>query len=81
MASLLQSESRGKNFKTFFDEVLTPLRDNIAHVLLSASGDALLSADDPLSTAAVRRWLPMIRCMARSMLIKDFPSAFGMPSR
>lgn len=66
----------GRSFGYVVDELLRPLRDNIAHALSEPSGELTLSADDLLHTREVNKWLPLMKCIVRRMLKNDFPDEF-----
>jgi hypothetical protein len=69
--AILVPDALGKEFRDIVETQLRPIRDNIAHTLLQRSQE-LISLDDPLGRAKVELWLPPIKCITRSMLIKDF---------
>ena len=65
-------EYRGKRFGAIIDNVLRPLRNEVAHGLL-AEGEIKVSSDDLVQLYRVQRILPMARFIARKMLLNDFP--------
>jgi len=65
-------EYRGKRFGAIIDNVLRPLRNEVAHGLL-AEGEIKVSSDDLIQLWRVQRILPMARLIARKMLLNDFP--------
>ncbi len=71
--SILIPEACGKTFGAIADGEPKSLRDNIAHTLLQRAGE-LVSMDDPLAREKVEKWLPPIKCIARTMLKNDFPT-------
>ena len=74
--SIFQPESLGKKFGDVIDNILTPLRVDIAHALSSKSGDLTLSVDDLLHIQKVNKWLPLTKCIVRRMLKDEFPEEF-----
>lgn len=70
--SVLVPEAQGKPFTEIID-YLTPVRDNIAHTLVQRA-DELVSIDDPSAIQKIEKWLPVVKCIARSMLKNDFPT-------
>jgi hypothetical protein len=72
----LPIEARGKRIGHIVGEILNPLRDNIAHALLSAAGTITVSADELLHIREVGRWLPLTKFIARRMLKNEFPAEF-----
>ena len=76
LASLFPSEVAGKSFQYIIDKVLYPMRVDIAHAILSQSGELTLNVDELLHTRNLRKWLPLTKCIVRRMLKNDFPSDF-----
>ena len=74
--SVFQSEARGKKFGDVIQHHLRPLRDDIAHALLSDAGELGLSADELVHSQRVTKWLPLTKCIVRRMLKNDFPQQF-----
>lgn len=70
LASVLVAEALGKPFYTIAD-ILRPIRDNIAHSLLQ-NAEELISMDDPFAREKVEKWLPVLKCVVRTMLKHDF---------
>jgi hypothetical protein len=73
--SVFRSEVLGKKFNKVIDSNLTPLRNDIAHVIIE-SGEITLSSDELLHAQKVGQWLPLTRCMVRHMLRNEFPTEF-----
>lgn len=69
-------EARGRRIGWVVAEILSPLRHNIAHALLSSSGALGMSADEMLNTREIDKWLPLTKCIARRMLKNEFPAEF-----
>jgi hypothetical protein len=76
LASLFPSEVAGKSFQYVIDKVLYPMRVDIAHAILSQSGDLTLTVDELLHTRNLNKWLPLLKCIVRRMLKNDFPADF-----
>ena len=76
LSSIFLPESLGKKFTYVIDQILTPLRVDIAHALSEASGELTLSVDELLHTQKVNRWLPLLKCTVRRMLKGEFPTEF-----
>jgi hypothetical protein len=74
--SAVPSELRSKEIGYVINDVLKPLRDQVAHALTTAKGDLTLSVDELLHAKQVTLRLPMIKCIVRRMLKNDFPSEF-----
>lgn len=68
------TEARGKKVGNLF-EMLTGIRNNIAHALTEA-GEPGHTADEQLNSPELNKWLPLVRCVARWMIKNDFPSEF-----
>lgn len=77
--SIFRKESAGKKFGFIIDNILRPLRDNIAHALLSESEELELSADEALHTVEIHKWLPLTKCIVRKMLKNAFPDSYLRP--
>lgn len=67
---------RGKAVTAVIDDVLTPLRIEIAHALLSRSGELTLSVDELLHVQKINNWSSVTKCIVRRMLKNEFPSEF-----
>jgi hypothetical protein len=76
LESAVSKDVRGKDIEAVIDSSLRPLRNGIAHGLLSKKGDLEVSADELLHAQAVNRLFPMTKCIVRRMLKTDFPSSF-----
>lgn len=74
--SIFRPEVLGKKFGDVIDQILVPLRVDIAHALSLQSGELTLSADELLHTQRVNNWLPLTKCIARRMLKDEFPAEF-----
>jgi hypothetical protein len=74
--SLFPDEALGKSFKHVIDRILYPIRVDIAHAILSRSGELTLTVDELLHTRNLRKWLPLTKCIVRRMLKNDFPADF-----
>ncbi|MFZ0959283.1 MAG: methylamine utilization protein MauJ [Terriglobia bacterium] len=73
--SVCLPEVVGKKFNRVIDDYLTPLRNDIAHIIIE-SGEITLSTDDLLHAQKISHWLPVTRCIVRHMLRNEFPAAF-----
>jgi hypothetical protein len=73
VGSLLLPEIAGKEFTLIDERYLNPLRDRVAHAILKPNLPEL-RADDALHLEEVNKWLPVTKCMARRLLINEFPS-------
>jgi hypothetical protein len=58
------------------DGELTDLRNDVAHALSDATGNAALSVDEALHLDRVDTWLPLTKCIVRRMLKNEFPKEF-----
>ena len=67
---------RGRAAADVIENVLNPLRVNIAHALLPEDGELPVSPDDLLDTHKVTRVLLVTKCLVRRMLKNDFPNDF-----
>jgi hypothetical protein len=76
LASLFPDEVTGKSFQYVIDKVLYPMRVDIAHAILSQSGELTLTVDELLHTQNLNKWLPLTKCIVRRMLKNDFPAEF-----
>lgn len=76
LESAVPPEFHGKPVDEVVNDVLNPLRINVAHGLFSKKGDLELSADELLHSQSVTRVLPLTKCIVRRMLKTDFPSSF-----
>lgn len=74
--SIFVPEVLGKKFGDVIDNILVPLRTDIAHSLSSGSGELRLSVDELLHTQKVNKWLPLTKCIVRRMLKDEFPKEF-----
>jgi hypothetical protein len=76
LASLFPTEVAGKSFQYVIDKVLYPMRVDIAHAIMSQSGELTLTVDELLHTQNLNKWLPLLKCIVRRMLKNDFPADF-----
>ncbi len=76
LASAVPPEVRGQNISTVIEKILNPIRDTVAHALLSNKGELTMSADELLHLQQVNKWLSLLRCIARRMLKNDFPGEY-----
>jgi hypothetical protein len=77
LGSAVPLEVRGKTIESTVDEILLPLRVNVAHALfLDKGGELNLSSDDLLDTGHITKRLVLTKCIVRRMLKNDFPSEF-----
>jgi hypothetical protein len=75
LRSLLLPEIVGKEFTLIDERYLKPLRDRVAHTILRPNLPEL-RADDALHVEEINRWVAVTKCIARRLLINDFPSQF-----
>jgi hypothetical protein len=75
ITSVFRPEVVGKKFNKVIDSHLTPLRNDVAHVIIE-SGEITLSSDELLHAQKISQWLPLTRCMVRHMLRNEFPKEF-----
>lgn len=75
IASIFRADVVGKKFNKVIDSHLTPLRNDVAHVIIE-SGEITLSSDELLHAQKISQWLPLTRCMVRHMLRNEFPKEF-----
>jgi SEC-C motif len=73
VGSLLLPEVVGKEFTVIDESYLKPLRNRAAHTILNPSLPEL-RADDAIHVEEINRWLPVTKCIARRLLITEFPS-------
>jgi hypothetical protein len=73
VGSLLLPEIVDKEFTLIDESYLNPLRDRVAHTILKPNLPEL-RADDALHVEQINRWLPITKCIARRLLIDEFPS-------
>ncbi|MBZ5490542.1 MAG: SEC-C domain-containing protein [Acidobacteriia bacterium] len=74
--SAVPPEVRGQQVSTVIESTLDPLRDNVAHALLSNKGELTMSADELLHVQQVNKWLALTKCISRRMLKNDFPAEY-----
>jgi hypothetical protein len=74
--SAVPPEVRGKDCASVIENILNPIRVNVAHALVSPTGELALSTDELLHTQEVNKWLALTKCIARRMLKNDFPAEF-----
>lgn len=87
LKSIFVDESLGKEAsdtnKTksgdLYCDYLRPLRDKVAHGLLSDTGDLTLSfsVDEAFQIPTVQKWLPLTKCIVRWLLKSEFPDDFS----
>jgi hypothetical protein len=73
LGSLLLPEIVGKDFTVIDETYLNPLRDRVAHTILTPKLPEL-RADDALHVEEINKWVPVTKCIARRLLMNDFPS-------
>jgi hypothetical protein len=72
---VLRDEVRGRKFRYVIERFLRPQRVGIAHALFEE--DLLTQSYDELAhIQEARGWLPLAKCIARSMLVSDFGAEF-----
>jgi hypothetical protein len=78
LASIFQTEAVGRKFGDLLKHELCDLRDDIAHALTKGSGTVTLSVDEALHLERLTKWLPLMKCIVRSMLRNEFPDEYGV---
>jgi hypothetical protein len=63
-------------FERVIHDYLRPLRDEIAHVIDTDSGEPTMMTDHLPHLEKVDRWLGVTKCIARWMLKQDFPDEY-----
>lgn len=76
LASAVPLEVRGREITSVIDDLLAPLRIDVAHALLTASEELTLSVDELLHVRKINRWLSFTKCIVRRVLKNEFPSEF-----
>jgi hypothetical protein len=76
LQAAVSQELRGRTATDVIENVLKPLRDQVAHALFGNSGELPLSSDDLTHTHKVTQKLLVTKCVARRMLKNDFPNDF-----
>jgi hypothetical protein len=74
--SAVPAALRGRTAQDVIENVLNPLRVNIAHALFTEDGELPISSDDLLHTHKVTGLLLVTKCLARRMLKNDFSNEF-----
>ncbi|MEO7189988.1 MAG: hypothetical protein ABI051_02925 [Vicinamibacterales bacterium] len=54
---------------------MNDIRVKIAHTLFE-SGAVLGSPDDPLDIRNIQQWLPLMKCIARLVLLRECPDLY-----
>jgi len=76
LATAVPQEIRGKELMDAIEGTLSPLRVNIAHALLTPSGELTMSVDELLHINQVNRWVTFLKCAVRRLLKNEFPKEF-----
>ena len=76
---IFPSEAHGRSLQRVRTEILEPIRNSIAHSLWD-QGETKISIDNMDDLWKVNKWLPLLRCLARLVMINDFPEAFPVYS-
>ena len=74
--SAVPPDLRGRTAADVIENVLKPLRVNVAHALFGSRGELPLSSDDLLHTHKLTHRLFVTKCLVRRMLKNDFPNDF-----
>jgi hypothetical protein len=74
--SIFRKEALNAKFYRVIDDILRPLRNNIAHALLSEKGELNVCIDDITTINEVHNWLPLTKCLVRHMLKNEFPKEY-----
>lgn len=69
------SEALGKSVQQVIDSNLRPIRDRIGHALMD-DGELGFGFNSFQELQPIRRWLPLLRCLARLRLCNEFPDDF-----
>lgn len=76
LSSIFPPEVRGKDITEIIENLLKPLRVNIAHALTATSGELTLSVDELLHIQNVGKWLYLTKCIVRRMLKDEFSGEY-----
>ncbi len=77
LESAVPLEVRGRTIESVVQEVLNPLRVDVAHALFTGKGGELTSSSDELlHLRQITKNLPLTRSIVRRMLKTDFPTEF-----
>lgn len=77
LETAVPQEVRGRTIESVVQDVLAPLRVDVAHALFTGKGGELTnSSDELLHLRQVTKNLPLTRCIVRRMLKNDFPAQF-----
>ena len=76
LQAAVPQELRGRTVQDVIENVLNPLRVQVAHALFGNSGELPLSSDDLTHTHKVTQKLLVTKCLVRRMLKNDFPNDF-----
>jgi len=73
---IFPQESLGRKLGDMIRE-LKDIRDEISHGLLDYEEERkVVSIDDAIAVQKVYKWLPLTKCIARYMMMKEFPGVF-----
>jgi hypothetical protein len=76
LSSIFPDNIFGKSFKYIIDKYLYPMRVDIAHAVVSQSGELSQSIDELVHAQNLNKWLPLTKCIVRRMLKNEFPGEF-----
>jgi len=76
--AIFRKEALGREFLDLIGDKkpMTQLRDTIGHAFTAASGKEVANLDEMDVHIQVHTWLPLLKCIARSMLKNEFPNEF-----
>jgi len=77
--SAVPRDIRGRKFGYVIyvnNEILNPLRVNIARALSAKSSELTMSVDELLHVDMVNKWLLPAKCIVRRLLKTEFPAEF-----
>lgn len=76
LATIFPAKTHGQKLARVVQNDLRPIRDRIAHAIVD-SGEPTIVLDDGDDLETVEQWLPLARCIARGLLLAEFPDVFS----
>lgn len=73
--SIFPEDVVSRNIYDIIDKELRQVRNRIAHSILDSGEDAVL-IDNSRGIQELYKWLPLTKCLARHLLIREFPEVF-----
>lgn len=75
--TIFPPEAVGRKFYDLLDRDLNAIRVAVAHSLVDdGGGKEPLWPDEPTHARRMRKWLPLLKCVVRTMMCNDFPNSF-----